>query len=677
MKYRREVDGLRALAVIPVMLYHAGFKLFGGGFVGVDVFFVISGYLITHNILSEKESGTFSLINFYERRARRILPALFFVMSMCIPVAWVLLLPNDLHNFSKSLIAVCLFISNILFWRGGGYFEDAVELNPLIHTWSLSVEEQYYVLFPIFVLIFWRFGKRRLFGILAIIAIFSLAVCEWGAYNKPVMTFFLLPTRGWEIAIGAFTAILFTKQIGGSKTLHQLLSIIGLCMVLVSIFTFNKNTPFPSLYTILPTIGASLIILFGNPSTMVGKLLGKKLFVGIGLISYSAYLWHQPLLSFTRYATISEPSLIIKGLILILTLLLAFITWKYVEQPFKNRKQFPRHKIFKYSLFISLLFISVGLFSTYLFESNGVFNSEKKLAYALSNHLGVISSNMDERLFVKSRIEIEKQNPNVILAGSSRIMQIGKHNLKDDCLNFAVSGASIEDDIAIIDLATNKFHPKKLIIGADPWLFNSNSGQSRWLSLKPEYINAVSRFSQSKQPKHIATKLYTINDHSFFETVYNVYEKINISKTYVNNNSPLQYKDIIRKDGSRMYNTNYSTTTQDEIRRGFNDLINYSMTSYKFSPQSMDLFEKFLDYYRSKYEIILVLSPYHPDLYKRIKQEKPIFLDIENQYREIAKKKNIKIIGSYDPSKVGCSSKDFYDGMHPKDDAMELVLKQL
>ena len=677
MKYRREVDGLRALAVIPVMLYHAGFKLFGGGFVGVDVFFVISGYLITHNILSEKESGTFSLINFYERRARRILPALFFVMSMCIPVAWVLLLPNDLHNFSKSLIAVCLFISNILFWRGGGYFEDAVELNPLIHTWSLSVEEQYYVLFPIFVLIFWRFGKRRLFGILAIIAIFSLAVCEWGAYNKPVMTFFLLPTRGWEIAIGAFTAILFTKQIGGSKTLHQLLSIIGLCMVLVSIFTFNKNTPFPSLYTILPTIGASLIILFGNPSTMVGKLLGKKLFVGIGLISYSAYLWHQPLLSFTRYATISEPSLIIKGLILILTLLLAFITWKYVEQPFKNRKQFPRHKIFKYSLFISLLFISVGLFSTYLFESNGVFNSEKKLAYALSNHLGVISSNMDERLFVKSRIEIEKQNPNVILAGSSRIMQIGKHNLKDDCLNFAVSGASIEDDIAIIDLATNKFHPKKLIIGADPWLFNSNSGQSRWLSLKPEYINAVSRFSQSKQPKHIATKLYTINDHSFFETVYNVYEKINISKTYVNNNSPLQYKDIIRKDGSRMYNTNYSTTTQDEIRRGFNGLINYSMTSYKFSPQSMDLFEKFLDYYRSKYEIILVLSPYHPDLYKRIKQEKPIFLDIENQYREIAKKKNIKIIGSYDPSKVGCSSKDFYDGMHPKDDAMELVLKQL
>ena len=677
MKYRREVDGLRALAVIPVMLYHAGFKLFGGGFVGVDVFFVISGYLITHNILSEKESGTFSLINFYERRARRILPALFFVMSMCIPVAWVLLLPNDLHNFSKSLIAVCLFISNILFWRGGGYFEDAVELNPLIHTWSLSVEEQYYVLFPIFVLIFWRFGKRRLFGILAIIAIFSLAVCEWGAYNKPVMTFFLLPTRGWEIAIGAFTAILFTKQIGGSKTLHQLLSIIGLCMVLVSIFTFKKNTPFPSLYTILPTIGASLIILFGNPSTMVGKLLGKKLFVGIGLISYSAYLWHQPLLSFTRYATISEPSLIIKGLILILTLLLAFITWKYVEQPFKNRKQFPRHKIFKYSLFISLLFISVGLFSTYLFGSNGVVNSEKKLAYALSNHLGVISSNMDERLFVKSRIEIEKQNPNVILAGSSRIMQIGKHNLKDDCLNFAVSGASIEDDIAIIDLATNKFHPKKLIIGADPWLFNSNSGQSRWLSLKPEYINAVSRFSQSKQPKHIATKLYTINDHSFFETVYNVYEKINISKTYVNNNSPLQYKDIIRKDGSRMYNTKYSTTTQHEIRRGFNDLINYSMTSYKFSPQSMDLFEKFLDYYRSKYEIILVLSPYHPDLYKRIKQEKPIFLDIENQYREIAKKKNIKIIGSYDPSKVGCSSKDFYDGMHPKDDAMELVLKQL
>jgi len=411
MKYRREVDGLRALAVIPVMLYHAGFKSFSGGFVGVDVFFVISGYLITYIILSEKESGTFSLINFYERRARRILPALFFVMLMCIPVAWVLLLPNDLNNFSKSLVSVCLFISNILFWRGGGYFEDAVELNPLIHTWSLSVEEQYYVLFPIFISIFWKFGKRTLFALLAIIAIISLSVCEWGAYNNPVMTFFLLPTRGWEIAIGAFTSVLFTKQKGDNKTLNQLFSVIGLCMILVSIFSFDKSTPFPSLYTIIPTVGASLIILFGKPSTFVGKLLGNKLFVGIGLISYSAYLWHQPLLAFIRYASISEPSQIFKGFILIFTFALAFITWKYVELPFKNKKQFPRDKIFKFSLYASLLFISIGLFSSFLFRSNSGLNSEKRLAYALSNHVGVIASNMDERLFVKYRIEIEKQNP--------------------------------------------------------------------------------------------------------------------------------------------------------------------------------------------------------------------------------------------------------------------------
>ena len=166
MKYRREIDGLRALAVVPVILFHAGFETFSGGFVGVDVFFVISGYLITTIILSELEQGKFSIGNFYERRTRRVIPMLFLVMLCCIPFAWFWLLPGDMIDFSQSLVAVSFFVSNILFWRESGYFDTAAELKPLLHTWSLAVEEQFYIIFPLFLIMFWRLGKRNIFILL-------------------------------------------------------------------------------------------------------------------------------------------------------------------------------------------------------------------------------------------------------------------------------------------------------------------------------------------------------------------------------------------------------------------------------------------------------------------------------------------------------------------------------
>ncbi len=178
MNYRREIDGLRALAVLSVILFHAGFETFSGGFVGVDVFFVISGYLVTTIILAELEQGSFSILNFYERRARRILPALFLVMLVCVPFAWFWLLPSDMKDFSQSLVAVSVFASNILFWRESGYFDTAAELKPLLHTWSLAVEEQYYVLFPLFLMLFWRLGKRSILVMLGLVFVASLDVAE-------------------------------------------------------------------------------------------------------------------------------------------------------------------------------------------------------------------------------------------------------------------------------------------------------------------------------------------------------------------------------------------------------------------------------------------------------------------------------------------------------------------
>jgi peptidoglycan/LPS O-acetylase OafA/YrhL len=362
MQYRRELDGLRALAVIPVILFHAGLQSLSGGFVGVDVFFVISGFLITSIIISEKEANRFSLTSFYERRARRILPALFFVMLACLPFAWLWLVPIDLKNFSQGLVAVCGFASNILFWKKTGYFEASAELNPLLHTWSLAVEEQYYVLFPLFIMLTWKLGRRSMVGLLVAIACASLALAHWGALNAPTSTFFLLPARCWEILIGAFTAFYLSQRVHAPRaSLAQFGSLAGLAMIVYAVCRFDHETPFPSLYTLVPTVGAALIILFATPTSWAGQLLGSRPFVWIGTISYSAYLWHQPLFAFARNKSPTEPGPLSFAMLVVLALLLAYLSWKYVETPFRDRQRFQRKQIFAYGAACSALFVGIGL----------------------------------------------------------------------------------------------------------------------------------------------------------------------------------------------------------------------------------------------------------------------------------------------------------------------------
>ncbi|MBF0445980.1 MAG: acyltransferase, partial [Magnetococcales bacterium] len=367
MKYRREIDGLRAIAVIPVILFHGGFKAFEGGFVGVDVFFVISGYLITSIILSDMNKEKFSIVTFYERRSRRILPALFFVMLCSLPFAWLWLTPNHLKDFSQSLIAIAVFSSNILFLMEAGYFGTASELKPMLHIWSLSVEEQYYILFPLFLMALWKLRKRWIFASLMVVAIVSLALAQWGAYNEAYATFFLLPTRGWELAIGGFIALYLLykeeqyKFITSNKATCEFLSLLGLTLVFYSIFAFSKSTPFPSLYALIPTIGAALIILFATSDTISGRLLSTEAMVSIGLISYSIYLWHQPLFAFARHRSLSEPSTALLLALSVLSIVLAYFSWRYVEMPFRDKKAIDRNKIFSFAIIGSVIFAATGL----------------------------------------------------------------------------------------------------------------------------------------------------------------------------------------------------------------------------------------------------------------------------------------------------------------------------
>jgi peptidoglycan/LPS O-acetylase OafA/YrhL len=364
MIYRKEIDGLRAIAVLPVILFHAGFEAFKGGYVGVDVFFVISGYLITTIILSDYEKGNFSLVNFYERRARRILPALFFVIFACIPFAWLWLSPSDMKDFSQSLIAITVFASNILFWRESGYFDTTAELKPLLHTWSLAVEEQYYVIFPLLMMVFWKFGKRWILVTLSLVFVASLLLAEWSTTAKPAAAFYLLPTRAWEMLIGAFAAFYLSQSnpVKSRIIIKEIGGWIGLSFIIYAVLVYSKETPFPGFYALIPTIGAVLIILFSTEQTTVGKFLGNKAFVGMGLISYSAYLWHQPLFAFARHRSLAEPSHIVFICLILLTIILAYFSWRFVETPFRSKLIFQRSQIFILAAIVSLLFIFLGYF---------------------------------------------------------------------------------------------------------------------------------------------------------------------------------------------------------------------------------------------------------------------------------------------------------------------------
>lgn len=334
MKYRSEIDGLRALAVLPVMLFHAEFAGVSGGFLGVDIFFVISGYLITRIILEDVSRGTFSISRFYERRARRILPALFCIILMTIACAWAWMLPAQYAVFARSLIAMIFFVPNLFFWRESSYFAADAAEQPLLHTWSLGVEEQFYLLFPLAILLLWRFGKRSTTLMLLIAAFVSFALCEYASRMMPSANFFLLPTRAWELMIGALCAFAHHEH---APRKQNLLALLGLGFIILSFITFGEQMRLPSAYTLLPVLGTALIILYATSDSWVGHALSLRPVVMLGLISYSAYLWHHPIFAFARIFNMHESTSFTLLALIGAALLLAALTWYFVEQPFRDK----------------------------------------------------------------------------------------------------------------------------------------------------------------------------------------------------------------------------------------------------------------------------------------------------------------------------------------------------
>jgi peptidoglycan/LPS O-acetylase OafA/YrhL len=433
--YRRDIDGLRAVAIIPVVFYHAGISLFGGGYVGVDIFFVISGFLISSVISKEIGEQRFSFVSFYDRRIRRIFPALFAVALFTAVGSLVLLQPNDLAVYGKSLLAMTLFISNIFFNRafaGDGYFGNAVEAQPLLHTWSLAVEEQFYIFFPIALIVLVRRFKRRIPMILIAGICLSFAFSVWSVVHKPTAAFYLLPSRAWELLLGSFIALAPMRRIE-RPWIREAMAAVGLALIVVPIFAYTKDTVFPGMSAAAPCLGTALLICAGSSGkTIVGKVLSFSPFVGVGLISYSVYLWHWPIIVFTKYFLVSDLTPKAVTASVAASLLAGFLSYKFIERPFRGKtSRVSRRTLFASAVAISFVSMSIG---AALYASHGAPQRFSAPVRALVTANGLAKADYEEkcsnfRANVRTPTQIDYcvigyRPSNVFFMGDSHVQQL-------------------------------------------------------------------------------------------------------------------------------------------------------------------------------------------------------------------------------------------------------------
>ena len=357
LRYRPEIDGLRAVAVSLVILFHAGVPGFSGGYLGVDVFFVISGFLITSIILAEMQKGAFSYANFVERRARRILPPLFVVMFACIPFAYWLMLPDSLENFGQSLVATSFSANNILLWQTSGYWDLESEFKPLLHTWSLGVEEQFYLIYPLLLALGIRF-RKYIVCFLAIIAVVSFGAMAYASQNDPVGSFYLLHFRAWQLILGGLAAILIADN---RVVQRPVLALLGLALIFLAVIYSHISSSSTVVTAVIATFGSAAILLHANGGGMASKILGKRPLVAIGLLSYSIYLWHQPVFAFARITRFNAISPVYLLMTLPIILGLSILTWRFVERPFRDKSVVSQRQLLATVLLSLTVLTGVGL----------------------------------------------------------------------------------------------------------------------------------------------------------------------------------------------------------------------------------------------------------------------------------------------------------------------------
>lgn len=493
IKYRKDIDGLRAIAVLSVVLFHLDVGLISGGFVGVDVFFVISGFLITSILYRDIGSGNFSFGQFFERRIRRLLPALFTMLAASTVIAWFVFLPVDFRAFSEGLAAAVIFLANIHYWDKTDYFGDPVEMIPLLHTWSLAVEEQFYIFFPLLLLFLTKYLARHVRIILAILAVMSLFSAQYMLTNSPEAVFYLMHLRAWEMLAGSLLALGAIPAIR-NRWLAEWTAASGLLLIIASAFLLTKETLFPGVAAVPAVAGAAMVIHAGSSTvTWASRLLSFRVLVFVGLISYSLYLWHWPLFVFVRYYLIEPLQVWHQILLSIGACILGWLSWKFIETPFRgSERRFmqPRKRLFQLTACLSLLAIVVSL--------PGMIT--RGAAFRLPDQVANISAVTKETIpfrrpcFGLTPSEIDKDDavcflgttadPSFLLWGDSHALSLA-HGMDLAARSAGVSGGFLGKSVCPPVLDTQNFKP------SDVDCSDFNSAAVRYLERHPSITRVI------------------------------------------------------------------------------------------------------------------------------------------------------------------------------------------
>lgn len=451
--YRPDIDGLRFIAVFPVILFHLDLNIFKGGFLGVDVFFVISGFLITNIIFKQIENNEFSIYKFYLRRARRILPALFVVLLLTICLSYIFYFPEELEHSAKTVLSVVFFVSNIFFWKTTNYFNDLTQQSPLLHTWSLAVEEQFYIFYPLIFVFFTKFLKKSNLIIAFVIVFFiSLSLSSYAVQYHPNANFFLTPFRIFELLTGCIIALISypKKNFYFSSTfINNIISFTSLIVLLLTFIFFNKFSLLPSYFSLATVLSTALLIFcLPHSDKKIKYLLSNKPIVFLGKISYSLYLFHLPFVVFFQI----DKSFIDITIFLLLLIFLSYLSWKYIENPFRNKKII-NNKFFLKILFFSVFIIICLSIFTLNFSKNKIFdnilvkslNEEKKLIYQSIKKVRLEYKQLDEDPYINFNCKIStlkiddkflKKFENCKKSNSKFILILGDSHARDIYLSF-------------------------------------------------------------------------------------------------------------------------------------------------------------------------------------------------------------------------------------------------
>ncbi|WP_193315059.1 acyltransferase family protein [Poseidonibacter ostreae] len=533
LKYRSDIDGLRAIAVLSVVWYHAFPEYFKGGYIGVDIFFVISGFLISGIIFENLEKNKFSFREFYTRRIIRIFPALLLVFLFSLFVGWLTLLPGEFEQLGKHISGGASFISNFILWNESGYFDNIAETKPLLHLWSLAVEEQFYIIWPLLLFFTWKFRFNKFFLILVILLI-SFCINLYLLSKDPSGTFYLPFSRFWELLIGSFLAyVIFYNKLNSDKYngylekfnlkfFANILSLIGIILISYGLYSITKISEFPGYLALYPTLGAMLIILSGQISWIGQRVLSNPIFVWIGLISYPLYLWHWPLLSFARIIEDGTPNNMIIYTAVLLSILLSWVTFKFIEKPLRNSNDKG-----KKAILLIILMVIIGAIGYAIFIKNGIpdrFVKQQGVMNIFAKPRTAVNS-YECNKWVPELQNVEFKNgfcmlsknqaPTILFIGDSHmsqyqssiwnnfssesVMMIVKHYCLPFSSNHSMRGECKENFDSIIKLIEeNKTIKKIYMTGYWSFLMTGGSAESgtRWRTSLPVMDDVASSFKK-------------------------------------------------------------------------------------------------------------------------------------------------------------------------------------